>query len=195
MLIYVASAPQLEESSREIYSSAAAEIQKLGHQPFDPYGSDGALLPWPFRLEALMQKCQGLYLLKGWQTSVEATIERHICLRTGKAIFFQSEEERKSARDQQKLLVSIRIQEAIHEATGMTLEQYRVHSRKEEYVFARMIYAHQGKRLGLSPEDSARDLNISRSMIYRYMMKYPDEVKYNAEFRSMAERVDKILTQ
>ena len=74
MQIYVASSPQLEESSREIYSSAAAEILKLGHQPFDPYGSDGALLPWPFRLEALMGQCQGLYLLKGWQNTIADTI-------------------------------------------------------------------------------------------------------------------------
>lgn len=194
MLIYVASLSPPEEF-RGFYSSAAAEILKLGHEPFNPYGIDGALLPWPNRLEVLMRECQGLYLLKGWQNSPEACIERHVSLGTGKVILFQSVEERKSARDQQKLVISVRIQEAIHEATGMTIDQYRVHSRKEEYVFARMIYAHQGKRLGLSPEDSARDLNISRSMIYRYMMKYPDEVKYNSDFRSMAERVDKILTQ
>ena len=195
MLIYIATTPQLEESSREIYSSAAAEILKLGHQPFDPYGSDGALPSWPFRLEILIQKCQGLYLLKGWQNSPFACIERHVSLGTGKIILFQSAEERKSARDQQKQIISGRIQEAIHEATGMTIEQYRVHSRKEEFVFARMIYAHLGKRLGLHPDDTAQDLNVSSSMIYHYLKKYGDEVMYNSEFRGMAERVDKILTQ
>lgn len=195
MLIYIATTPQLEESSREIYSSAAAEILKLGHEPFNPYGSDGALLPWPFRLEALMQKCQGLYLLKGWQNSPEACIERHVSLGTGKAILFQSVEERKSARDQQKLVISVRIQEAIHEATGMTIDQYRVHSRVEGLFYARMIFAHQGKRLGLHPDDTAQDLNVSKSMIYHYLKKYGDEVMYNSEFRGMAERVDKILTQ
>jgi len=195
MMIYVASAPQLEESSREIYSSAAAEILKLGHQAFDPYGSDGALLPWPFRLEALMRQCQGLYLLKGWQNSPFACIERHIAIGTGKVILFQSAEERKSARDQQKLVISVRIQEAIHEATGMTIDQYRVHSRVEGLFYARMIFAHQGKRLGLHPDDTAQDLNVSKSMIYHYLKKYGDEVMYNSEFRGMAERVDKILTQ
>lgn len=194
MLIYVASLSPPEEF-RGFYSSAAAEILKLGHEPFNPYGSDGALLPWPFRLEALMRQCQGLYLLKGWQDSVEATIERHICLRTGKVIFFQSAEERKSARDQQKLAIVGRIQEALHEVTGLTLQQYNVHCRQDDLVFARMIYAHQGKKLGLHPDDTAKDLNISRSMIYHYLQKYGDEVMYNSEFRFMAERVDKILTQ
>ena len=194
MLIYVASLSPPEEF-RGFYSSAAAEILKLGHEPFNPYGSDGALLPWPFRLEALMQKCQGLYLLKGWQNSPEACIERHVSLGTGKAILFQSVEERKSARDQQKLVISVRIQEAIHEATGMTIDQYRVHSRVEGLFYARMIFAHQGKRLRLHPDDTAQDLNVSKSMIYHYLKKYGDEVMYNSEFRGMAERVDKILTQ
>jgi hypothetical protein len=195
MIIYTSTPYQAEESFREILSQAAMEIGKLGHQPFAPYGSDGALLPWPFRLEGLMRQCQGIYLLQGWQQSAEACIERHVCLRTGKAIFFQSAEERKSARDQQKQIISGRIQEAIHEASGMTIEQYRIHSRKEEFLFARMIYAHQGKRLGLHPDDTAKDLNISRSMIYHYLQKYGDEVMYNSEFRGMAEMVDKILTE
>ena len=195
MLIYIATAPQLEESSREIYSSAAAEILKLGHQAFDPYGSDGALLPWPFRLEALIQKCQGLYLLKGWQQSPLACIERHIAIGTGKIILFQSTEERKNARDQQKQIISLRIQEAIHEATGMTIEQYRIHSRKEELVFARMIYAHLAKKFGLHPDDTAEELAFSSSIIYHYLKIYADEVRFNSEFRIMAERVDKILTQ
>ena len=194
MLIYVASLSPPEEF-RGFYSSAAAEILKLGHEPFNPYGIDGALLPWPNRLEVLMRECQGLYLLKGWQNSPEACIERHVSLGTGKVILFQSVEERKSARDQQKLVISVRIQEAIHEATGMTIDQYRVHSRVEGLFYARMIFAHQGKRLGLHPDDTAQDLNVSKSMIYHYLKKYVDEVTYNSEFRDMAERVDNILTQ
>jgi len=193
MLIYVASAPQLEESSREIYSSAAAEIQKLGHQPFDPYGSDGALLPWPFRLEALMQKCQGLYLLKGWQTSVEATIERHICLRTGKAIFFQSAEERKKGLDQEKQAVIERILEAIHEATGLTVEEFRVHSRVEELFFARMIFSYHCSREGLTPEEICPILDRNKSMVYHYLNRFKDECKFTPAFRKTADQVDKIL--
>ena len=93
------------------------------------------------------------------------------------------------------LVISGRIQEAFHEVTGLTIQQYNVHCRQDDLVFARMIFAHQGRRLGLHPGDIAQDLNVSRSIIYHYMKIYPDEVKYNAEFRSMAERVDKILTQ
>lgn len=192
MLIYVASLSPPEEY-RGFYSQAAAEILKLGHQPFDPW-SNGALLPWPVRLEALINsQCQALYLLRGWQNSVEATIERHICLRTGKAIYFQSAEERKRTQDQEKLAIAGRIHEALHEVTGLTPLQYNVRCRQDDLVFARMVFAYQGKRMDLSPDEISKELNISKSMVYHYLKIYPDELKYNPKFRDMAEEVDKIL--
>jgi len=193
MKIYVATLSPPEEF-RGFYSSAAAEIQKLGHQPFDPYGPDGARLPWPCLLETLIgPQCQGLYLLKGWQNSVEATVERHICLRTGKVILFQSAEERKKSLDQEKLAIAGRIQEALHEVTGLTPLQYNVRCRQDDLVFARMVFAYHGRRMGLSPDEISKELNISKSMVYHYLKIYPDEVKYNPKFRDMAEGVDKIL--
>lgn len=191
MLIYVASLSPPEEY-RGFYSQAAAEILKLGHQPFDPW-SNGALLPWPVRLEALMQKCQGIYLLKGWQNSPEACIERHVSLGTGKVILFQSVEERKSALDQEKQAVIDRILGAIHEATGLTLEEFRIHSRKEEYVFARMIFSYHCHRSGMEPKDICSVLPWNKSMIYHYLNRYKDECKFTPAFRKTAAEVDQIL--
>lgn len=194
MMIYTSSVCQPEERFRIVYSQAALEIEKLGHVPVSPYGPKGSLLPWPLRLEALIgQQCQGLYLLKGWHNSVEATIERHICLTTGKLILFQSTEERKSTLSQEKHAIIERVQGAIHEATGMTLEEYRIRRRKEHFVFARMIFSHHCIRAGLSPEEISVCLDRNKSMIYHYLNRYNDECKYTPAFREIAAQVDQIL--
>lgn len=42
-------------------------------------------------------------------------------------------------------------------------------------------------------DDIAKILNRNRSMAYYYIEKYIDEVKYNKEFRELAERVEEKL--
>jgi len=180
---------------REEYLRAAVEITGIGHEPLNPFDlqSDGSMPPWPALLEVLAHQCQGMYLLDGWQESELASTERYMCLITGKSIFYQSTEQEGAAADAIKAAAVERIREAIHEATGMTIEQYRVHSRKTELVFARMIFSHYGKRAGLSPEEISICLDRNKSMIYHYFKGYADEVKYTPCFRTMAQKVDKFL--
>ena len=193
MKIYVASTIQPEVSFRDIYLQVAKEIAKLGHQPFNPYGSDGALLPWPNRLDALTKECQGLYLLQGWCNCVQAVTERHLCLAAGKVIFFQSAEEKRNAIDQKKLSIIERVQGAVHEATGLTLDEYRVHSRKEELFFARMIFAQHCSKEGLTPTEICTVIDRNKSMVYHYLKHYPDEFKFTPTFRNIATYVEQIL--
>lgn len=180
---------------REEYLRAAAEIKDIGHEPLNPFGlcDDGSMPPWPTLLEVLAHQCQGMYLLSGWQESELASTERYMCLITGKSIFYQSTEQERAAIDETKAAAVERIKEAIHEAMGMTLDEYRVHSRKTEYVFARMIFSHYGKRAGLSPEEISNCLDRNKSMIYHYFKRYADEVRYTPLFRGMAQKVDKFL--
>lgn len=180
---------------REEYTKAAREITAMGHEPLSPYDlqGDGSMPPWHDRLEALTYQCDGIYLLSGWQESEQASTERYNCLVTGKQIFYQSAEREQSAADDQKAAAIERIKEAIHEATGMTIEQYRPHSRKTELVFARMIFSHYAKRAGLNPEEISVCLEHNKSTIYHYFKGYADEVRFTPKFRYLAQKVDKFL--
>lgn len=180
---------------REEYLKAAREIGLIGHEPFNPFDlqGDGSMPPWSERLEILALQCEGIYLLTGWQESEQASTERYMSLITGKNIFFQSTERAKAMFDQGKAIAIERIIEAIHEATGMTIEQYRPHSRKTELVFARMIFSHYAKRAGLNPEEISVCLERNKSMIYHYFKGYADEVRFTPKFRCLAQKVDKFL--
>ena len=186
---------QPPDQLREEYTKAAREIAKMGHEPMNPFDlqSDGSLPPWHERLEILALQCEGIYLLSGWQESEQASTERYNCLVANRQIFYQSSEKEQSALDDRKSAAIERIKEAIHEATGMTIEQYRERGRKEEYVFARMIFSHYGRRADLSPEEISVCLGRSKSMVYHYFKHYANEVRFMPRFRCMAQKVDKFL--
>ena len=181
---------------REEYLKAAREVTTMGHDPLNPFdlpGGDTSLPPWHDRLEALTYQCEGIYLLSGWQESEQASTERYNCLVTGKQIFYQSTEEYQTLHDDHKAVAIERIKEAIHEVTGMTIEQVKIRSRKEDYFFARMIFSHYAKRADLSPEEIGNCLGRSKSIVYHYCKHYANEVRYTPRFRCMAQKVDKFL--
>jgi hypothetical protein len=186
---------QPPDQLREEYTKAAREITKMGHEPMNPFDlqSDGSLPPWHERLEILALQCEGIYLLSGWQESEQASTERYNCLVANRQIFYQSSEKEQSALDDRKSAAIERIKEAIHEATGITIEQYRERGRKEEYVFARMIFSHYGKRADLTPEEISICLDRSKSIVYHYFKHYANEVRYTPRFRCIAQKVDKFL--
>jgi hypothetical protein len=196
MKLYISGNTNLPpDQLREEYRKAVREIGEMGHESLNPFDllNDGSLPSWPERLEALTYQCEGIYLLSGWQESEQASTERYNCLVTGKQIFYQSTEKEQSVLDDRKSAAIERIKEAIHEATGMTIEQYRERGRKEEYVFARMIFSHYGRRADLSPEEISVCLGRSKSMVYHYFKHYANEVRFMPRFRCMAQKVDKFL--
>jgi AraC-like DNA-binding protein len=197
MKIYISGNTNLHPTLlKEQYRIAAREIESLNHEPVNPFDllPSGELPPWPQRLEILSLQCHGIYLIDGWQKSEQASTERYMCRVTGKEIFYQVAEQERAVADEQKATAVERIKEAIHEATGMTIEQYRTRSRKEDYIFARMIFSHHSKRAGLSPDEISLCLHISRSMIYHYFERYNDECRFTPKFRCMAKKVDKFLS-
>lgn len=83
--------------------------------------------------------------------------------------------------------------EVIKEVTGLDFDQYTDKSRQRDRFYARMIFAYNLHRNWRRMDDIAKILNRNRSMAYYYIEKYIDEVKYNKEFRELAERVEEKL--
>ena len=88
-----------------------------------------------FRSIKMLHECSAIYMLDGWMDSVGATIEYDFAIRTGKIVLFES-----NIKSRQDSL--LRIQNAIHEVTGLQLNDYNTKSRKRDKFFARMLFAH-----------------------------------------------------
>ena len=86
--------------------------------------------------------------------------------------------------------IVLRIQNAVHEATGMKFNEYTTKSRKRDGFFARMIFVHHCHANGIDP---IKYILRDRTMIYHYLNQYHDETRYNPNFRVLAEKVESIL--
>lgn len=136
----------------------------------------------------LLNECSHIYMLDGWQLSRGACIEYDFAIRTGKTVLFESGIIRNRG-------IILRIENAIHEVTGLTLREYSERSRKRDEFFARMLFVYHCRREKMKLVDIARYVNRDQSSMLHVLNKYNDEVKYNPFFRDIAERVNNILKQ
>ncbi|KAA6350926.1 Chromosomal replication initiator protein DnaA [termite gut metagenome] len=127
--------------------------------------------------------CEAVYLLDNWMDSTGAGIEYDIALRMKMDIWFESA----IVRNQN---IVLRIQNAIHEVTGMTLREYTTKSRQRDAFFARMIFAYHCRKHNMKLTDIATHVHRDRSSMIHLFKKYDDETKYNPSFRVLAERVN-----
>jgi len=134
----------------------------------------------------LLLPCDAIYMFDGWMCSVGACIEYDISVRTGKRIFFES------YLLKNKIVVR-KIQNAIYEVMGLDFKEYIMKSRKRDYFFARMLFVYHSRKNGMTPKDISRYVKRDHTSIVYYSKKYNDEVKYNSNFRSLAQKVDEIL--
>lgn len=133
----------------------------------------------------LLLPCEAIYMLENWIDSIGAGIEYDIAIRTSKNVWFETN----FVRNQKNVL---KIQNAIHEVTGMKFNEYTTKGRKRDAVFARMIFTHHCHANSI---DMMQYIFRNRTMIYHYLKKYDDEKRYNPNFRILAQRVDDILKQ
>ena len=136
----------------------------------------------------MLHSCDAIYMMDNWTTSTGASIEYDIAIRTGKDIWFESN----VVRENKEVL---RIQNAIHEVTGMRFNQYITKSRKRDGVFARMIFVYHCRKCKMKLIQIAKYVHRDHSSMLHLLKKYDDDFKYNPQFREMATRVNNILNK
>lgn len=177
---------------RDRFNTAESFLESAGFEVVNPMKNGLAVSePWESHIVKdveLLMSCDAIYMLDCWRHSKGARIEYNIAVDTGKYVLFESQV---VMRDMYVMLV----QDAIHEATGLMFNDYDNDSRKQNLVFARMLFAHQCRRNNMRLVDIANYIHRGHSAILHLLNVYEDEYKYNAEFRDIADKVNEILTR
>ena len=80
---------------------------------------------------------------------------------------------------------------AVYKVTGIiATNEETTNSRRRDYVFARMLFAWQCNKLGVSKTRIAESLHTSTQSVARYLRKFDDECRYNATFKILADEVE-----
>ena len=87
----------------------------------------------------------------------------------------------------------MRIQNAIHEVTGLRFHQYTTKSRKREFFFARMLFVYHARKLKMSLTQIAKYVHRDHSSILHFLKKYEDDFNFNYQFRQLALQVNQLL--
>jgi hypothetical protein len=141
------------------------------------------------RIELLLP-CNVVYFLDNWAESTESLIEYDIAIRLNKVIFIDTKNKNEKYYNLNK------IKEAIHAVTGLTFEEYTTRSRKKEFVYARMLFAHYCFVIENIPIlEIAGILKRDRATLIYSLNKYNDDVKYNPKFRELVNSLKKILVE
>jgi hypothetical protein len=137
----------------------------------------------------MLLSCDAIYLLSNWRHSRGARIQRYIAEEKKIKLLFQCHEH----------LIENEIQPikiAIKRVTGYAFEEYTTKCRKRVLLFPRMIFTWQVYRLGVASDEVISQLiQRDRCAVGYYVKHYPDEVKYNQEFASLASEVSRTLTE
>jgi hypothetical protein len=136
----------------------------------------------------MLLPCEAIYMLDNWTDSVGASIEYDIAMRTGKDVWFES----RIVRNQR---VVLKIQNAIHEVTGMKFNEYITKSRKRDGFFARMLFVYHCRQERMKLTTIAQYVHRDHTSMLYLLKKYEDETKYNPTFRELAQKVDNILNR
>ena len=136
----------------------------------------------------LLLPCDAIYMMDNWQDSIGARIEHRTAFEMNKDIWFES-----NVVSLEKTV--LRIQNAVHEATGMKFNEYTTKSRKRDGFFARMLFVYHCRRNRMKLVEIAKYVHRDHSSMLHLLKKYEDEKKFNPNFRVLAEKVESILNK
>ena len=175
---------------RQRFADAAALLDAIGFEAVNPLNNGlEAGAGWKEHMTAdirMLLDCDAIYMMDNWIGSKGASIEYDAATRLGKDIWFES----KVCRENKEVM---RIQNAIHEVTGMQFHEYITKSRKRDGFFARMLFVYHCRRAKMKLTQIAKYVHRDHSSMLHLLNKYEDDFRYNPQFRDMATRVNNIL--
>ncbi len=136
----------------------------------------------------MLLDCDGILMLDNWEKSPGAMIERYIAEKTGMDIWHEV-----PFKEKQRFVASVK--SALYQVTGLSFNEYTTKSRKRDAFFARMIFAKMCSDI-MKPLEISKLINRDRTTVLHLLKIYDDEVKYNPNFRKLAESAnEKLLKQ
>lgn len=135
----------------------------------------------------ILLSCDAVLMLDNWVDSRGARIEKVVAEESGKILLFESVIAGDKRLDD--------IKNAIQSATGMRFEDYTKTGRQRKEYFARMIfinYCREHERMSFFR--IAELVNRNHATVIHCTKSYPSELRYNTEFRNLAQRVEKNLS-
>ena len=181
------------EEAKQRFADSQALLESIGFEVVNPLevGLCDEKASWESHMVKdieLLLGCDAIYMMDNWVDSTGASIEYDIAIRMGKDVLFESNVVRNS-------LFVLKIQNAIHDVTGLKFNEYTTMSRQRDDFFARMLFAYHCRRLKMKVTDIANYVNRTHAAALHMLKKYDDEVKYNPNFRDLATKVNDILNR
>ncbi len=175
---------------RQRFADAAALLDAIGFEAVNPLNNGlEAGAGWKEHMTAdirMLLDCDAIYMMDNWMESKGASIEYDIANRLNMDVWFESN----IRRENQAVL---RIQNAIHEVTGLRFNQYTTKCRKREHFIARMLFVYHCRQLKMTLTQIAKHVHRDHSSMLHFLRKYDDDFKYNPQFREMATKVNELI--
>lgn len=167
------------------FTAAAHELRAQGHEAVNPL-ENGVTYHESYEMHmkadiGMLLQCDAVYMLSDWEYSRGATLEKSIAEATGLAVMYQKNGD------------FCEIKQAIKDITGVSFFEISGRSRKQQYVYARMLFARYCRAVGTSYSDIARAMNRDHSTVKFYLRRFDEDYRFNREFREIAERMRELL--
>lgn len=174
------------EDVRAKFASAEKRLRALGYETVNPLDNGlDATEPWASHMAmdiSLLLSCGSIYMLSDWPQSRGAQVEYYLAHVQGKAIMYEE------APAVEHLAAAV---ESVFEVSFDILRQKE---RKQEFVFARTVFAGVASELGFTAPEIGAQLRRDRTTIIHYLHQYEYGIKHSKSFANKVEAVrEKVL--
>ena len=190
MKIYISgkiSGLPIEEVKRK-FSNAAELLESLNLQPVNPLDNgldkDSTWAQHMGKYIETLLGCDGILMLCDWKQSRGADIERTIAKKLDMVILYEE-----IVADDENERIAGFVEDAVQQVTGFSLKQFAQRSRCRERCYARMIFVYHCRRIKMRLVTISKYVHRDHTTMLHYLNKYNDEMRFNKEFRNIANKV------